>query len=1602
MKRGSVIGNVAKDLGLQVGTLSTRRARIDTEETDKRYCDLNVNNGELIVTERIDREVLCGEKASCIIKQELVLEDHLELHRVSLHIQDINDNTPKFKDDLIHLEIRESAVRGARYLIEEAHDADVGQNSVQQYSLQKNDNFVLAADGNTIELILDKELDREKQKDVDLVLTALDGGSPQRSGTVVIHVTVLDANDNAPVFSQSVYKVSLAENSPVDTLVVTVSATDADEGVNGDVTYDFGHVTEDVIKTFRINSKAGDIRVIGDVDYEKTALYEIRVKAKDGLGLSSYAKVIISITDVNDNAPVVSLKSLANPISEDVPPGTEVGVFNVQDRDSENNRQVRCSLQQNVPFKLVPSIKNYYSLVTTGQLDRELVSDYNITITATDEGSPPLSSSKTVHLSVADINDNPPVFEDQSYSAYVSENNKPGSTLCSVSARDPDWRQNGTVIYSLLPGEVNGAQVSSYVSVNGDTGVIHAVRSFDYEQFRSFQVHVMARDNGSPPLSSNVTVSVFISGNDNSPQILYPAPDGSSFMTELVPKAAHGGSLVSKVIAVDADSGQNAWLSYHIIKSTDPGLFSIGLHSGEIRTQRDVSESDNMKQNLIVAEDNGQPSLSATCSMYLLISDNLAEVPELKDISYDDKNSKLTSYLIIALVSVSTFFLTFIIIILGVRFCRRRKPRLLFDGAVAIPGAYLPPNYADVDGTGTLRSTYNYDAYLTTGSRTSDFKFVSSYNDNTLPADQTLKKSPTDFADAFGELEGCTENQRAVGLQQLFELGVACRFKDFTIMSAVHLFLRTCFKMDRRINARTWIYFLFFTLRFGVSCGEVRYVLPEEMQRGSVIGNVARDLGLEVSGFGARRARVVAEGTGQLCELDTASGNLLISQRIDREELCAQVHFCILQFQLLLEDPLQAFSLALDIADINDNSPVFSAGDFKLDLVESTVLGRRFPLESAHDPDLGTNSVREYKLSQNDHFALEMSSQMNGNTYPELVLKKALDREAQTEHVLEIIGMDAGIPVRSGTASIHIRVLDANDNVPVFTQQVYKASILENSAIGTVIGTLNATDLDSGVYGEITYSFSHMSDTMGGVFEINPDSGQVRVAGVIDYEETSSYDLDVQAKDGGGQASHCKLQIDVMDVNDNKPVIEIKSASGNVAEDSRPGTMVALINIYDLDTGSSGRVTCSISDNVPFMLVSEVKNYYMLVIDGMLDREIQSDYNITVTATDGGSPSLSSVRVLSILINDVNDNPPTFIQREYNVNILENQPVGTFVMKVIAQDADDGSNAKIEYHISKDTKSDVSSFLTINPDTGELFTSRFFDYEQSVHFQIKVAARDGGKPQLSTTCIINVFIKDENDNAPVILYPVQNSESVAEDMVPIEAPRGYLVTKVVAVDADSGHNAWLSYRIITATQPNLFMADLHSGEIRTLRAFMEDDEPKHTLLVLVTDNGRKSLSATATVSIALGDGLPVLSELYEFADESHGADNLTLYLVIALLTVSSLLILLISGVFYFKICRRSYVYRSTTASLPVFPSTYYPPGFTDYSRCGTLLKDNRYDPFLTTGSWRGDFRFGSNTDTDTLKKRSAAYQKHTLRRLSTDRASVKVGSGPLRPCYVVK
>ncbi|CAL8270458.1 unnamed protein product [Boreogadus saida] len=880
----------------------------------------------------------------------------------------------------------------------------------------------------------------------------------------------------------------------------------------------------------------------------------------------------VAIADVNDNPPVFEEQSYSSYVPEN----------NKQDHSLCSVKAHDPDWRQNARDNGSPPLS---SNVTVSVLITDVNDNTPQILYPAPEGNSFMTELVPKDAQGADVNDNPPVFEEQSYSSYVPENNKPGHSLCSVKAHDQDWRQNGTVIYSLLPGEVNGAPVSSYLSVNGDTGVIQSVRLFDYEQFRSFKVYVMARDNGSPPLSSNVTVSVFITDvNDNTPQILYPAPEGNSFMTELVPKAAQGGSLVSKVIAVDGDSGQNAWLSYQIIKSTDPGLFKIDLHSGEIRTQRDISVSDNMKQNIVVAvKDNGQPSLSATCSMFLLISDNLAEVPELKDMAYEDSSSKLTSYLIIALVSVSTFFLTFIIIILGLRFCRRRKPRLLFDGAVAIPSSYLPPNYADVDGTGTLRSTYNYDAYLTTGSRTSDFKFVTSYNDNTLPADQTLRKNPTDFEEVFGDLD----------------------------------------------------------------------VSPE----------------------------------------------------------------------------------------------------------------------------------------------------------------------------------------RSGTLTIDVTVLDANDNAPVFSQAVYEASLPENSPLKTHVITVSATDADEGVNGEVTYGFNKMSEKSRKLFSLDQKT------------------------------------VSIADVNDNPPVFEEQSYSSYVPENNKLGHSLCSVKAHDPDWRQNGTV------------------------------------------------------IYSLLPGKVNGAP-------------------------------------------------VSSYLSVNGDTGVIQSVRSFDYEHFQNFKVSVMARDNGSPPLSSNVTVSVFITDVNDNTPQILYPAPEGNSFMTELVPKAAQGGSLVSKVIAVDGDSGQNAWLSYHIIKSTDLGLFKIDLHSGEIRTQRDISDSDNMKQNIVVTVKDNGQPSLSATCSMFLLISDNLAEVPELKDMAYEDSSS-KLTSYLIIALVSVSTFFLTFIIIILGLKFCRRRKP-RLLFDGAVAIPSSYLPPNYADVDGTGTLRSTYNYDAYLTTGSRTSDFKFVTSYNDNTLPA------DQTLRKNPTD------------------
>uniref|UniRef100_A0A3Q4GSL7 Si:ch73-379j16.2 n=1 Tax=Neolamprologus brichardi TaxID=32507 RepID=A0A3Q4GSL7_NEOBR len=528
VKVGSVVGNVAKDLGLDISLLEERRFRIVSGAEDAQF-EVNPNNGLLQVHGKIDREELCENISPCLINLKMVADNPMEIHHVGVEIIDINDNSPTFPDDEKVLEIYESTLSGKRFQLPAAHDADVVSNTVRMYKLNNNDHFSLQirdrGEDKIPFLVLQKPLDREKENEHKLILTAIDGGNPPRSGTLNVTVIVLDSNDNHPFFSEEVYSVKIPENVERHRSVIVIKANDLDEGVNGEIEYFFGsELDPKVHDTFELDSITGEIRVKGNVDFEETELYRLDLQASDKgqPPLKTESRVMIKIKDVNDNKPDIEVTSLSSLIPEDSKPGTVIALISVVDKDSGVNGKVICKVSQDVPFDLTPSLEeNMYSLVTKGRLDRETVSRYEITITATDCGEPQLSTVKTLSVQVSDVNDNTPVFSQNPFELYLIENNTPGAEIFSVSAVDDDLNENAAITYKILRGDGLQDAITSFLNVNSDNGQITALKSFDFETLKTFQFQVVASDSGTPSLSSNVTVNVFIlDQNDNAPVIL--------------------------------------------------------------------------------------------------------------------------------------------------------------------------------------------------------------------------------------------------------------------------------------------------------------------------------------------------------------------------------------------------------------------------------------------------------------------------------------------------------------------------------------------------------------------------------------------------------------------------------------------------------------------------------------------------------------------------------------------------------------------------------------------------------------------------------------------------------------------------------------------------------------------------------------------------------------------------------------------------------------------------------------------------------------------------------------------------------------------------
>ncbi|XP_060936047.1 protocadherin alpha-5-like isoform X3 [Limanda limanda] len=755
----------------------------------------------------------------------------------------------------------------------------------------------------------------------------------------------------------------------------------------------------------------------------------------------------------------------------------------------------------------------------------------------------------------------------------------------------------------------------------------------------------------------------------------------------------------------------------------------------------------------------------------------------------------------------------------------------------------------------------------------------------------------------------------------------------------------------RRESEIIWIHVVTFFCLCDWTASQLSYSISEEANKGTVVGNIVKDLNVNLQELEARDLRIVSSNSKNYFDVNLRTGNIFVDERIDREELCPNVAKCSIKIQAALNNPMNIHRIEVNILDVNDNSPSFIEQTHSLHISELLSPGERFLLPVAVDADIGSNTVKTYKLSQNEYFSLDVQSGGEHAVSTELVLQKALDREKQPVIKLVLTAVDGGKPPRSGTLQLIVNVIDVNDNTPTFSKSLYKVSVKENATPGSLVIILNATDEDEGMNSKILYSLIKRGNSdPSKMFDLNSETGEITVKGTLDYEETPAYEVRVQAIDQGPvpRSAHAKLLIEIIDVNDNAPEISVTSLMTPVKEDAELGTIVAFLTVIDKDGGNNGVVNCKVEGSVPFKLKSNYKNDFSLVVDGPLDRENTSIYNVTITAADEGIPPLSSTRVITVHVFDVNDNAPHFMEPVIKIYLKENSPTGSIIYTINASDPDLDSNAKLTYRLLDNSQKNIpiSSMVNINSETGDIISVQAFNFEELKTFQFKVQATDSGVPPLSSNVTVNVFILDENDNSPSVLTPYSEHGSVNSESVPYSAEAGYFVAKIRAVDADSGYNALLSYHLSEPKGNNLFRIGTSTGEIRTKRRMSDNDLKTHPLVVLVSDNGEPSLSATVSIDVVVVENTAdIQTQFRHVPTKDDGFSDLNLYLLIGIVSVSVIFLLSLITLIAVKCHRTDSSFSRYSAPM----ITTHPDGSWSYSNA-----TQQYDVCFSSDTLKSD------------------------------------------------
>ena len=1447
--------------------------------------NLNSDTGVITTSRVLDRDD--AEDNFNLLVQSTPAQHLVE---VQITITDVNDNSPIFDTPIIYVSFTEGTTIGVQILLDTATDRDIGENDVTTnyhiVSGNEDDTFELLVLTDTQEPLLYlqsvKNLDREVRGGYLLNISAQDGGHPPRYGYLTVNITVIDVNDNQPVFGESDYYATVNETVPPGTFIIEMVATDEDINDNGLIHYS---IFNDGQNQFGIDPQTGVVRTLKQLqchrvcsndESEQTCFPKscvVIVEAVDSgkpFSQRGRAYVTVILLDENDHDPVIQFQYISGTdhatVMENAANYSLVAVVSVTDADDGLNGQTTSTITAgNEESNFVLSGR---FIRTNGRLDRERVANYNLTIEARDMGVPQRSVVGYLVVEVSDINDHEPRFDQDQYGNTLRESVPIGTFVSSVTATDDDSGINAIIHYTIISGNDLG-----WFLLNEDTGLVTTVELLDYERSSTITIVIQAEDGGSPPHSTTVNLIVDITDeNDEGPRFV------ENSLTFGIDENTNGNQLVTRLSAIDADQGENGLVSYRFAEDTFYySYFNLNSRTGELMLTTSLDREEvNMIQLEVIATDQAVNPLSSTVAINIYVRDHNDNPP----IFYPDE------YFI--RVSENQPIYTPIAQVLAT------------DADI---GSYGTITYAIIGGDSQKFEIAPENGWISVvdalqkGEQYS-MTIAATDQDDTLThtATCTVDITVTDLIDIpmsfnqdsyeFSIVEG-SRVSRFVGQVQSIASGVTYKIMNGDPGTVFSIndngIINTLREIDRETHA---VYSLTIATFRAELYGEVLVTIiiddlndyQPDFGRSFIDTKVAEDapIGHGVysahavdldEGDNGRLTYRITEGSPDYFHLDTNTGLISVAQSL----LTINTHVISFTIQVI-DSGSPALSSQLDVTinieDVNNHTPTFTGVTSEISVPESTSVNHQFFNVAATDADLNANGELQYSITSgniNDDFGI----------FPDgsLYIAHSLDRESRNAYVLTIVVHDNGEVQRSSDTVVIVHVLDANDNKPHFTNSSYNMLLMENSLPQSFVGIIHASDPDIGRNAEVTY---HMDSTD---FSIDPSSGVLRSITTFDREAvkeaTGHYYVSVYvtAKDNGDiqQSTRTLVLIHLVDDNDNAPIFEREVYEQSILENAEIGTSIATLTAVDVDNGDNAEVTYSIvegnNENI-FFIDSRTGQ---LVKNGDLDREEQDRYTIMVMASDHGDVPLNSTSLVTIAVLDANDNNPVFTESTSSLALAETTQSGVFLFKFTAIDDDLGNNADISYHI---TNGNIGNTFHIDSITGRLYLNSTVDYERRQLYTLDIIAQDNGQPRLHTTTVCYINVIDANDRAPEF-----DSAALVRE-IPEDIQVGSSVITMTATDGDSGVNAEIVYLISRQDPPSgRFQIDPTSGVIRTTVPLDYELIQEYIITVVATDQAedieqRKQGEKVVLIRVRdVNDNYPMFSSMSAVAVSDHSSSS---------------------------------------------------------------------------------------------------------------------------------